>query len=130
MRVPKRNAGLITKALKLGIFAKGPKFWAEVHRERKNGFFSPEVQSKAGKIGGKVTGTQNAELGRGICAPGVAQRAGLASGARTAAKWKDDPVWAEAQRWQRIRAMHLRWHVRRGIRQASCPLCNPRPAYH
>ena len=116
MRVPKRNAGLITKALGLGIFAKGPRFWAEVHRERKNGIFNRDNCAKGGKAGGKVTGRANKELRRGICNRDVQSRAGKKGAASQKAKglgmfadgvlsgcakerWAD-PVWREMQRWR------------------------------
>jgi hypothetical protein len=131
MRVPKRNAGLITKALRLGIFKLGPKHWADVHRERKNGVFDPEVGRKGGRKGGAST----KQKGVGIFKPGFDRRA----------NWKD-LVYCEMMRWHRTpysawsaptpaqmterskKTLHIRWHVKRGIRSESCPLCNPRHA--
>src|ERR1700719_1127008 len=84
MRVPKRNAGLITKALRLGIFKLGPKHWVDVHRERKNGIFDPEVGRKGGRKGGVST----KQKGVGIFAPGK-------RGA-----WQD-LVYREMMRWHR-----------------------------
>lgn len=119
MRVPKRNAGLITKALGLGIWKRGPKHWAEVHRQRKNGIFDRENCAKGGRAGGKVTGRANKQLGRGICAPGAHSLAGKVSAQKNKERgagpfshefqakssealkgcWAD-PVWREMQRWR------------------------------
>jgi hypothetical protein len=66
MRVPKRNAGLITKALKLGIFAKGPREWARINQAKKIGFFDPEVQAKGGRIGGASRSPAKIEANRKV----------------------------------------------------------------
>lgn len=124
MRVPKRNAGLITKALKLGIFAKGPREWARINREKKIGFFDPEVQAKGGRIGGASRSPAKIEANR-----------------QQMRELNHDLVLREMQRWintpyspwpclsagqmtaRSKKAMHVRWHVQRGVRSGTCPLC-------
>jgi len=125
MRVPKRNAGLITKALKLGIFAKGPREWARINREKKIGFFDPVVQAKGGRKGGASRSP-----------------AKIAAHRKVMNDLWDDLVFREMKRWintpyspwpnlsaaqmteRSDKALHVRWHVQRGVRSESCPLCN------
>src|SRR6266849_2958259 len=127
MRVQKRNAGLITKALGLGIWKLGPKEWARINQENKIGWFDPEVQKRGGTKGGASTKQKSV----GIFKPGFDRRA----------NWKD-LVYHEMMRWHRTpysawsrptpaqmterskKTLHIRWHVKRGIRSESCPLCN------
>jgi hypothetical protein len=124
MRVPKRNAGLITKALRLGIFAKGgPREWARINREKKIGFFDPEVQAKGGRIGGASRSPAKIEANR-----------------RQIRELNTDLVFREMQRWMntpysawthnpeklsetRKLAAHTRWHTNRGKPNPACPLC-------
>jgi hypothetical protein len=126
MRVPKRNAGLITKALKLGIFAKGPREWARINREKKIGFFDPEVQAKGGRLGGTSRSPLKIEANR-----------------KQMRELNTDLVFREMQRWMNTpyspwsclsaaqmrarsqKAMHVRWHVKRRVCNESCRLCCP-----
>jgi hypothetical protein len=129
MRVPKRNAGLIAKALKLGIFAKSPREWARINCDKKIGFFDPQVQAKGGRKGGASRSPAKFAAHRKVMHD----------------LW-DDLVFREMKRWQctpysawpesrtnnpdelsRIRkqAAHNRWHVKRGVRSDSCLLCRP-----
>src|SRR5437762_7724167 len=127
MRVPKRNAGLITKALKLGIWKLGPKEWARINQEKKIGWFDPEVQKRGGRKGGASRSP-----------------AKIAANRKTFIDMWDDAVYREMMRWhctpysawssgpspaqmtaRSKKAMHIRWHFQRGVRSESCPLCSP-----
>jgi hypothetical protein len=72
--------GYVAKYRKRGIFEKGPKYWGAQHRENKAGWCNPEVQSRAGRIGGKKASKICRDRKIGIFAPGAAARAGHAGG--------------------------------------------------
>jgi hypothetical protein len=126
MRVPKRNAGLITKALKLGIFAKGPREWARINREKRIGFFDPQVQAKGGRNGGATRSPAKIEANcqqmRDLNQDHVL---------REMKRWINTPYspWpclsAAQMRARSQKALHTRHHVKRGKSNPSCPLCNP-----
>jgi len=103
MRVPKRTyvGGLITKALKHGIFVLGPKEHVRINRENKVGWFNPEVQAALGRKGG----AKRSAAKRAACRNNGAQ-----SHSRT------DPE-KQAERGQHG------WHLRRGIKRSDCRLC-------
>jgi len=154
MREPKRGAqlgGLIAKGLKRGIHALGPKEWVRINREAKRGWFNHETQSKLGAKGG----TQKSQRKTLACQANGAKSRTRQDSAKQAelgrrggkAAWAD-PVFREAQRFNKGRfkkgqpstnpkgngkllskhsqlGHHIRWHVQRGTRGESCPLCNP-----
>ena len=92
MREQKRCfvGGHVTKYRKAGIFAKGPKFWAEQHRQNQTGFHSPETQARLGRVGG----AKRSEAKTAAC------RANGRRGPR--ALWAD-PVFVEKMRWNHTR---------------------------
>lgn len=81
------KGGKKTKELGIGVFApenlgKG----GEKLFEEKRGIFAPGMQSKAGKIGGKIGGKRTHELKVGIHAPGMQSKGGKIGGKITGRK--------------------------------------------
>jgi hypothetical protein len=114
MRIPKRNfiGGLLTKHLKHGIFVLGPQTHSRINRENKVGRFNSEVQAKLGAKGGAKRSTRKTAACR-------------ANGALSQTR-KDSVLQTELG----LRGAHEWWHVRRGIRSESCPLCKEAEGRH
>jgi hypothetical protein len=118
-------AGKLTKLRGTGIFKKGPKWWGQYFKANKIGHMNPEVQSRGGKIGGKITGPLNAELKRGICAPGASSKGGkrAAETHRKRGTGFYDPRIRALGLEARLRAFHRKWHVARKIVKRGCKFC-------
>jgi hypothetical protein len=79
----------------------------------------PGLCSRAGRIGGRISGRMNVENKRGICAPGIAAKAGRIGGRKHVESGHLQKVSAAGARARN----HKQWHVRRGIKNPKCPLC-------
>lgn len=62
-------------------------------KEQGKGLFAPGVAERGRKIGARAGGLVHAQQKTGVCAPGQAQKGGRAF-------W-DDPVYREMMRWNR-----------------------------
>jgi hypothetical protein len=85
---------------------------------------------KGGRKGGRTQGRKNKENGTGICAPGMSAKGGLKGGRIAGRKCKENSTGAFAPGMQAKggikgarTANHLRWHVKRGIVNPNCSLC-------
>jgi hypothetical protein len=83
-------------------------------RKKKTGLFAPDKAIQA--AGGRVSGRNHKEKGDGIFAPGVAAAGGRIGGRKN------------AESGQVHEALHIRWHVKRGIVNPNCEWCQKQQA--
>jgi len=95
----------MTKFFKRGIFKLGPQEHIRINRENKVGRFNSEVQAKLGAKGG----AKKSPAKKAAC---------RINGSKSCAR-KDSAKQAELG----LRGAHSWWHVRRGVKNESCPLC-------